>query len=342
MSSLFSRRDFQMQAIEQILKNSEKNLGEICTILASYTRKTAKLRDKADLLVATLLDFSHKEDPEFQIGLKNLAEDLAMVQDYRHAQVERLETTVVTPLKAYGYIVKNKRAELKNLSGDLNREHKELQKLEKIRLRNSADRQSISQAEVSAQKASTNAQRSIKQIEETITEFQRQQLEDVKKSFLEFITIEMLFHAKALEVFSHTYRNMEAIDVEKDLELFTGRIGMLDSHTRPLDSSARSQSSPLTNQFSSLPLASWRGQALSPMEASNTGQSHRQWHSQRDELAKKSHSSLQCQEGMEEELEQEEDEEEEEEEEFESKIEQDKDIRQSYAAQYAQKTRKQN
>ncbi|KAK5608209.1 hypothetical protein CRENBAI_002411 [Crenichthys baileyi] len=183
MSSLFSRRDIQMQAIEQILKNSEKNLGEICTILASYTRKTAKLRDKADLLVATLFDFSHTEDPEFQIGLKNLAEDLAMVQDYRHAQVERLETTVVTPLKAYGYIVKNKRAELKNLSADLNREHKELQKLEKIRLRNPADRQSISQAEVSAQKASTNAQRSIKQIEETITEFQRQQLEDVKVCF---------------------------------------------------------------------------------------------------------------------------------------------------------------
>ncbi|MED6281603.1 hypothetical protein CHARACLAT_023278 [Characodon lateralis] len=114
---------------------------------------------------------------------------------------------------------------------------------------------------------------------------------------------------------------------------------MLDSQTRPLDSSASSQSSPLTNQFSSLPLASWRGQALSPMEASNTGQSHRQWHSQRDGLAKKSHSSLQCQGGMEEELEQEEDEEEEE---SESKIEQDEHIRQSYAAQYAQKTRKQN
>ncbi|MEQ2218372.1 hypothetical protein XENOCAPTIV_002262 [Xenoophorus captivus] len=77
----------QCSAIEQILKNSEKNLGEICTILASYTRKTAKLRNKADLLVATLFDFSHTEDPEFQIGLKNLAEDLAMVQDYRHAQV---------------------------------------------------------------------------------------------------------------------------------------------------------------------------------------------------------------------------------------------------------------
>lgn len=74
--------------MEQTLKHAEKNLGEICSILASYTRKTAKLRDKADLLVTQLFDFSTTEGPELQVGLKNLAEDLAMVQDYRQAQVE--------------------------------------------------------------------------------------------------------------------------------------------------------------------------------------------------------------------------------------------------------------
>ncbi|TMS08889.1 Protein FAM92A, partial [Larimichthys crocea] len=66
-----------------------------------------------------------------------------MVQDYRQAQVERLEMRVVAPLRAYGEIVKNKRADLKKFNTDLNRELKELQKLEKIRLRNPADRQSI-------------------------------------------------------------------------------------------------------------------------------------------------------------------------------------------------------
>lgn len=76
-----------MKTIEQTLKNADKYMGEICFLLASYTRKTAKLRDKADLLVVQLFDLSSKEDPELQIGLKNLAEDLAMVQDYRQAQV---------------------------------------------------------------------------------------------------------------------------------------------------------------------------------------------------------------------------------------------------------------
>lgn len=128
-----------MKSIEQTLKHAEKYLGDICSLLAAYTRKTAKLRDKADLLVVQLFDFSRTEDPELQISLKNLAEDLAMVQDYRQAQVrdtevmhtpiqtlehvdvmmnslllqvERLETRVVAPLKAYGDIVKNKRVRL--------------------------------------------------------------------------------------------------------------------------------------------------------------------------------------------------------------------------------------
>uniref|UniRef100_A0A671X3C0 Family with sequence similarity 92 member A1 n=1 Tax=Sparus aurata TaxID=8175 RepID=A0A671X3C0_SPAAU len=207
-------RDVQVKSMEQTVKHAEKYLGEICSLLASYTRKTAKLRDKADLLVAQLFDFSRTEDPEVQIGLRNLAEDLAMVQDYRQAQVERLETRVVSPLKAYGDVVKSKRADLKKFNTDLNRELKELQKVEKIRLRNPADRQSI--AEVNAQKASNNAQRSIRQLEETITDFQRQKLEDIK---VNFITVEMLFHAKALEVYTRTYDNLETMNTQKDLEV---------------------------------------------------------------------------------------------------------------------------
>lgn len=76
--------------MEQTVKHAERYLGQICSLLASYTRKTAKLRDTADLLVAQLFDFSSTEDRELQTGLKNLAEDLAMVQDYRQAQVRGL------------------------------------------------------------------------------------------------------------------------------------------------------------------------------------------------------------------------------------------------------------
>ncbi|XP_034427719.1 protein FAM92B-like isoform X2 [Hippoglossus hippoglossus] len=342
MTSLFSSRDIQVKSMEQTVKHAEKYLGEICYLLGSYTRKTAKLRDKADLLVAQLFDFSSTEGPELQIGLKNLAEDLAMVQDYRQAQVERLETRVVAPLKAYGDIVKSKRADLKKFNTDLNRELKEMQKLEKIRLRNPADRQSISQAEVNAQKASNNAQHSIRQVEATITDFQRQKLEDIK-IFTDFITVEMLFHAKALEVYTHTNQNLEAMNVQKDLELFSGRLMMSDSLAGRLDTPLSSHSSPLMSRYPSPPAAFPKGQSLRPMQALTIGLNSRQPLSQFPEKARRSRSTLQRQRGMEEAEpeEEEEDEEEEDEEEedemYESEIEEAQHTsRQSYAAQYAQ------
>uniref|UniRef100_A0A7N6ACN0 Family with sequence similarity 92 member B n=1 Tax=Anabas testudineus TaxID=64144 RepID=A0A7N6ACN0_ANATE len=255
-------RDVQVKSIEQTLKHAEKYLGDICSLLAAYTRKTAKLRDKADLLVVQLFDFSRTEDPELQISLKNLAEDLAMVQDYRQAQVERLETRVVAPLKAYGDIVKNKRAELKNLSTDLNKELKELQKLDKLRVRNPADRQSI--AEVNVQKSSHNAQRSIRQLEDSITDFQRQKLDDIKKIFTDFITVEMLFHAKALEVYTHTYHNLEEMNPQKDLEVAYAS-----------DTAGNS-----TSHYAGSVLASPKSQSLRTTMMSTAAQNHRLQRSQ--------------------------------------------------------------
>ncbi|XP_036391496.1 CBY1-interacting BAR domain-containing protein 2-like [Megalops cyprinoides] len=234
MNSIISR-DSQIKMMESTVTNAEKYLGQFCTILAAYTRKTARLRDKADMLVRQLSDFANTEEPELRTCLKNFAEDLAMVQDYRQAEVERLETRVVTPLKAYGDIVKNKRADLKKFNADRNRELKEIQKLDRIRQKNPSDRQSISQAEANALQASNNMNRSTRQLEETVINFQRQKLEDIKRIFRDFLTVEMLFHAKALEVYSNTFQNLESLDIDKDLEMFMTRMqvyeGSLDNQT---------------------------------------------------------------------------------------------------------------
>ena len=69
------------------MTNAEKHFGQFCSLPAAYTRKTAWLRDKADPLVKTLTDFADTENPEVRAALRNFAEDLAKVQDYRQAEV---------------------------------------------------------------------------------------------------------------------------------------------------------------------------------------------------------------------------------------------------------------
>lgn len=48
----------------------------------------------------------------------------------------------------------------------------------------------------------------------------------LQRIFTDFVTVEMLFHAKALEVYTHTFHNLEAMELQKDLEVQAG-------HTAP-------------------------------------------------------------------------------------------------------------
>lgn len=41
----------------------------------------------------------------------------------------------------------------------------------------------------------------------------------LQKIFGEFVTVEMSFHAKALEVYTLAYQSIQSVDEEKDLEV---------------------------------------------------------------------------------------------------------------------------
>ncbi|KAB5517831.1 hypothetical protein PHYPO_G00171720 [Pangasianodon hypophthalmus] len=138
-------RDTQTRQIQEGITHVEKHFGELCQLFAAYVRKTARLRDKADLLVREIGFYADTETPNLKNGLKNFADQFAKIQDYRQAQVERLDAKVVEPLKAYGTIVKLKREDLKLTQSARNREAKQMQQLERTRQRNPSDRQIISQ-----------------------------------------------------------------------------------------------------------------------------------------------------------------------------------------------------
>ncbi|XP_058688915.1 CBY1-interacting BAR domain-containing protein 1 isoform X4 [Poecile atricapillus] len=201
-------RDNQTRQIQDALSNVEKHFGELCQIFAGYVRKTARLRDKADLLVNEIYAYAATETPNLKVGLKNFADEFSRLQDYRQAEVDRLEAKVVEPLKCYGSIVKLKRAE------------NELQR------------------------ATLDATRTTRHLEETIDHFEKQKIRDIKNIFSEFITIEMLFHGKALEILTAAYQNIQNIDENEDLEVFRSSLYPPDCQSR-LDIVRANSKSPL-------------------------------------------------------------------------------------------------
>ncbi|XP_060241988.1 CBY1-interacting BAR domain-containing protein 1 [Meriones unguiculatus] len=242
-------RDAQTKQLQDAVTNVEKHFGELCQIFAAYVRKTARLRDKADLLVNEINVYASTETPNLKQGLKNFADEFAKLQDYRQAEVERLEAKVVEPLKAYGTIVKMKRDDLKATLTARNREAKQLSQLERTRQRNPSDRHVISQAETELQRATIDATRTSRHLEETIDNFEKQKIKDIKNIFSEFITIEMLFHGKALEVFTAAYQNIQKIDEDEDLEVFRNSLYLPDYPSR-LDIVRANSKSPLQRSLS--------------------------------------------------------------------------------------------
>ncbi|XP_060694305.1 CBY1-interacting BAR domain-containing protein 2-like [Hemiscyllium ocellatum] len=216
------KRDAQVKIMEGTVNNAEKYLGQFCMLLASYARKNARLRDKVDLLVRQIMDFANTENPELRRCLKDLGEELSKIQDYRQAEVERLDAKVIAPLKAYGPLTKSKRADIKKFNSVRNREIKELENLQKLKQRNPLDRQGIvsfPKAEANVQKASIDVNHTTHQLEEIILKFQQQKLKDIKTIFSNFVTIEMIFHAKALEMYTNAFQHLNNFDEEKDLKV---------------------------------------------------------------------------------------------------------------------------
>ncbi|PNJ44299.1 LOW QUALITY PROTEIN: FAM92A isoform 11, partial [Pongo abelii] len=86
MRRTLENRNAQTKQLQTAVSNVEKHFGELCQIFAAYVRKTARLRDKADLLVNEINAYAATETPHLKLGLMNFADEFAKLQDYRQAE----------------------------------------------------------------------------------------------------------------------------------------------------------------------------------------------------------------------------------------------------------------
>ncbi|XP_042639567.1 protein FAM92A [Orycteropus afer afer] len=244
-------RDAQTRQLQDAVTNVEKHFGELCQIFAAYVRKTARLRDKADLLVNEINVYASTETPNLKQGLKNFADEFAKLQDYRQAEVERLEAKVVEPLKAYGTIVKMKRDDLKATLTARNREAKQLTQLERTRQRNPSDRHIISQAETELQRATMDATRTTRHLEETIDNFEKQKIKDIKIETVYIPTKLGMSPPNTTMMSNSIFDNSQSdrIDEEEDLEVFRNTLYPQDYSSR-LDTVRANSKSPLQTSLS--------------------------------------------------------------------------------------------
>ncbi|CAH1991213.1 unnamed protein product [Acanthoscelides obtectus] len=233
LNAFRTRNNCEIEAkfIQNRIHTVEKNISELCNVFAQYSRKAARVRDKGDEIAKTALTYAETEtvNQSLSNALESFAESLSALGDYGDARAQTIDAKVVSELSKYEQICKNVKEEVKEIYAIRDRELTRRRQLDRIRERNPRQRQQIIQAETDLVKATAEVSKSIHNLEEKTTRFEKQKLHDIKKILLDFISVEIGYHAKALEIFTKAYNDVNSINEERDLEDFHHIRGQLQS-----------------------------------------------------------------------------------------------------------------
>ncbi|XP_041375672.1 protein FAM92A-B-like isoform X2 [Gigantopelta aegis] len=222
-----SRIESEVKFSQRRIKHVEKYFGLICDVLGSITRKNARLRDKGDMLCKHLMSYVEAEtiNSSSSASIRSFAEHYSAVQDYRNAEAFRLDAKVVAPLTKYDAICKEMKKQIKENMSTLAKEDKAKQKLAKATAK--GDRMLISRAQSEFEHANRHAADHHDKLESAMEKFEQQKLSDIKKILKEFVTVEMLFHSRALEYLGKCFEDITSIDEQADLDKFNNTMSTI-------------------------------------------------------------------------------------------------------------------
>ncbi|KAL0895050.1 hypothetical protein ABMA27_013516 [Loxostege sticticalis] len=247
----------QAKFIQDRITNVEKNFGELCVAFGDYTRKTARLRDMGDELTKVIKDYSNNEivNKSLSAGLENLSITLTAIEEYRNCEVQRLEAKVIGELCQYETICKHAREELKHTMNVREKELARKKVLDRARERQPFNRQQVTYAESELLKASAEMSRTAKGLSEQTEFFERRKLQQLKTLLSNFVMIELTFHAKAVELLTVAYQQINDINEKADLELLNTGLSDYEDQTnfrRKLRSPEKQVSTGISARSSSL------------------------------------------------------------------------------------------
>jgi len=207
----------QNKVVTENIEKVENHFPQIVQDINLYTVRSAKLRDAGDLFSKSLREYATTETPALQQGLGAFAECFAAVQDHRNALVNRLENKVVQGFTVYETRCKQARIDVRQHNSAHVKEVKEHKSYENVKSK-SAQQFELAKAETKFKKAAEEANRSAKILNDQVSDFERQKTRDLKKVFGEFMLSEMMFYAKALEIYTRAYQEMNEIDEDESID----------------------------------------------------------------------------------------------------------------------------
>lgn len=199
----------------------------------AYARKVAGVRDKGDDLVDLLTSFANHEahNSSSSRQLHEFAHWLAMVQDFRHHSVTRLSTRILPSFQTLSTNVTSLKSTVKKCTVAADKTKKALETANNVKSKN-GEQSAMYNLALDGHKASTReTSRQAEVLRLQAKEFEATKLERMKTVLCDFAQSELMFHTRAVEIYTAAFRAAQAISVEDDLGQFVSVYEAMDDHS---------------------------------------------------------------------------------------------------------------
>lgn len=213
-------RDHESKVITERINCTERNFGILLKDFTAYTTGLLSLQEKGMKISKSVDIYSDEEYPSMKTSLAGVSENIAAIQDFLGAQADFVQAKVLPPLSLNATNCKHARDYVKELNAARDKELLKRKSLDKLKTKEPKNKGKISQVEQDLQKLTADANRARQTLEEQMVEFERKKMEDIKTVFSNFFHGQMLFHAKALELYTTAFQNLVSMDEEQDIEAF--------------------------------------------------------------------------------------------------------------------------
>lgn len=152
-------------------------------------------------------------------SLYNFSTYISTISSYGDLRVQNIDNKVVASLSQYEMSCKQTKEEVKQIYNMRDKELQKKKQLDRIKDRNPRNRQLIVKAEAELVKATAEVTKTVRSLEEQITVFEKQKINDIKNILLDFISIEMGYHSRALELLTKAYQVVDDVNEEMDMQV---------------------------------------------------------------------------------------------------------------------------
>ena len=202
--------------VNKFLQDTEKNMSTISKNVDTMVTTEKKARKHNLHFSSALKTSADSELPQTRLALAGISEAIQDIQEYRKIMYNTIEARVQQPLSLYKTFVSKAKDDLKSRESARKRENDKQSLMEKLNIKES-NRAKLAKGHLELAGANHEMFHTSLALAEHIDSLEAKKIEDVRAILKDFLTIQMEFHCRSIEILTDAVGFLDSCEMENDL-----------------------------------------------------------------------------------------------------------------------------